>query len=55
LDLFRRAAEITDKILRRTKPAVIPVEQRTKYDFAINLTTAKSLILHTDKVIDRCT
>ena len=43
LDLFRRAAEIVDKILRGEKPANIPVEQPTKFDFVINLTTAKML------------
>ena len=42
-DLFRRAAEIVDKILRGTRPADIPVEQPTKFDLIINLTTAKAL------------
>ena len=42
-DLFRRGAEITDKILRGAKPADIPVEQPTKFDFVINLITAKAL------------
>ena len=44
-DLFRRAAEFVDKILRGTKPADIPVEEPTKFDLAINLTTAKTLDL----------
>jgi putative ABC transport system substrate-binding protein len=59
-DLFRRGAEITDKILRGAKPADIPVEQPTKFDFVINLITAKalgltipeSLLLRADKVIE---
>jgi putative ABC transport system substrate-binding protein len=42
-DLFRRSAEIVDKILRGAKPGEIPVEQPTKFDLVINLTTAKTL------------
>jgi len=42
-DLYRRAADFVDKILRGTKPADIPVEQPTKFDIVINLTTAKVL------------
>jgi putative ABC transport system substrate-binding protein len=42
-DLFRRTAELTDKILRGTKPADIPVEQPTKFDLVVNLVTAKAL------------
>jgi putative ABC transport system substrate-binding protein len=44
-DLFRRAADFVDRILRGAKPSDIPVEQPTKFDLVINLKTAKALDL----------
>jgi putative ABC transport system substrate-binding protein len=43
LDLYTRTAEYVDRILRGTKPADLPIQQPTKFDLVINLTTAKAL------------
>ena len=59
-EIFRHSAVYIDKILKGTKPADIPVEQPTKFEFIINLRTAKtlgldvptSILVRADEVIE---
>ncbi len=59
-DLFRRTGDFVDRILRGAKPSELPIEQPTKFDLVVNLTTAKALgltipesfLLRADEVIE---
>ena len=59
-DSWRRSATFIDRILKGAKPAAMPIEQSTKFEFVINLKTAKalglaiprSLLLRADQVIE---
>ena len=60
VELFRNAARLVDKILKGANPGDLPIEQPTKYDFVVNLKTAKalgvtippSILLQATKVIE---
>ena len=58
--MFRRVANFVDKIIKGTKPSEIPVEQPTKFEFVLNMKTAKalditipnSILVRADKVLE---
>ena len=51
VDLYRRSASYVDRILRGEKPSELPVQERTRFELAINLTTAKALGLEVPPVM----
>ena len=53
-DLWRRAADFVDKILKGAKPADLPVQQASKFEFIINLKAAKQIgVIIPNRVLER--